>query len=121
MLSSHPGGASSIMRMRGHWSGGGGSVAYSGGSAGMDPRGQQLMGYLVGRGWTPAAAAIAAGNAQQESGINSNGPAGDGGISHGMFQWNHKRYDGPNGLLAYAGAHGLRSSLSCGPRRLLCR
>ena len=104
VLSSHPGGASSIMRMRGHWSGGGGSVAYSGGSAGMDQRGQQLMGYLVGRGWSPAAAAIAAGNAQQESSLNPNVPAGDGGISHGIFQWNHERYAA---LLAYSAAHGL--------------
>ena len=94
---------SSILRARGHYDSGG-SLAYSGGSAGMDARGMQLMGYLVGQGWTPEAAAIAAGNAQQESSIRSDGAAGDGGISHGMFQWNHERYAG---LLAYARAHGL--------------
>ena len=85
----------------------GASLAYSGGSAGMDQRGMQFMNYLVGQGWTPEAAAIAAGNAQQESSIRSDGAAGDGGISHGMFQWNHERYAG---LLAYARSHGLDPS-----------
>jgi hypothetical protein len=97
---------SSILRARGHYSDGA-SLAYSGGSAGMDQRGLQLMGYLVGQGWTPEAASIAAGNAQQESSIRSDGAAGDGGISHGMFQWNKERYAG---LLAYARSHGLDPS-----------
>jgi hypothetical protein len=58
-----------------------------------------LMNYLVNeRKWTPVAAAIAAGNAEQESGINPAGPMGDPGTvgygergSWGMFQWNRKR------------------------------
>ena len=38
----------------------------------------QLMDRLVKvHGWTPEAAAIAAGNAQQESGVRSDGPMGD--------------------------------------------
>jgi Phage tail lysozyme len=57
--------------------------------------GLRLMDYLVNeRGWTPEAAAIAAGNAQQESSFNPNGPAGDPSIpggSHGLFQWNRDR------------------------------
>jgi Phage tail lysozyme len=51
---------------------------------------QQLMDYLVGRGWTPSAAAIAAGNAQQESSFNP-GKIGDHGTSFGMFQWHADR------------------------------
>ncbi len=62
-------------------------------------RAMGLMDYLVQqRHWTPAAAAIAAGNAEQESGINPAGPGGDPGTvgygergSWGMFQWNRKR------------------------------
>ena len=42
-------------------------------------------------GWTPEAAAIAAGNAQQESSIQPNGPLGDSGTAHGMFQWRNGR------------------------------
>lgn len=57
--------------------------------------GLRMMDYLVKeRGWTPEAAAIAAGNAQQESSFNPNGPAGDPSIpggSHGLFQWNRDR------------------------------
>jgi Phage tail lysozyme len=54
----------------------------------------QLMDYLVKRNWTPAAAAIAAGNAEQESGIRADGPMGDPtvpGGSWGEFQWNRDR------------------------------
>ena len=64
----------------------------------------RLMDRLIKvHGWTPEAAAIAAGNAQQESSIRSDGPAGDGGISHGMFQWNHERFEA---LQAFAASRG---------------
>jgi hypothetical protein len=49
---------------------------------------------LVAKGWTPAAAAIAASDAQQESSIRPDGPMGDPstpGGSWGMFQWNRER------------------------------
>ena len=41
--------------------------------------------------WTPQAASIAAANADSESNFNPNA-AGDGGISHGLWQWNHNRF-----------------------------
>jgi Phage tail lysozyme len=86
------------------WMGGGGGGAPPGirarGTGGAAPvgalkdRAMYMMDRLVKEhGWTPAAAAIAVGNAEQESTINPNGPAGDGGISHGMMQWNHGRFD----------------------------
>ena len=64
-------------------------------------RAMGLMNFLVEkRGWIPSAAAIAAGNAEQESGINPAGPGGDPGTvgfgergSWGMFQWNCARLD----------------------------
>jgi hypothetical protein len=62
----------------------------------------RLMDRLVSvHGWTPEAAAIAAGNAVQESNVLGNGPAGDGGISQGMFQWNHGRL---SALQSFGGA-----------------
>ena len=61
----------------------------------MNARGMEAMRYLVEeKGWEPAAAAIAVGNAQQESGIQSTGRPGDPntpGGSHYMFQWNNGR------------------------------
>ena len=55
------------------------------------------MDYLVKRrGWQPAAAAIAAGNAEQESSIKSDGPMGDPSVpggSWGLFQWNRARLE----------------------------
>ena len=83
--------------------GGSGGSPTSGAGAGVSPTGnvsgamsgraRQLMDRLIKvHGWTPEAAAIAAGNAQKESGIRSDGPPGDGGISHGMFQWNKERF-----------------------------
>ena len=55
------------------------------------------MDYLVKRrGWESAAAAIAAGNAEQESSIRSDGPMGDRSVpggSWGMFQWNRARFE----------------------------
>jgi hypothetical protein len=72
--------------------GGGGTVSPPVGP--LRDRALSLMNFLVTkRGWTPAAAAIAAGNAEQESGINPAGPPGDGGISWGMFQWNRDRLE----------------------------
>ena len=75
-------------------------------SKAQNEAGLRLMDYLVKeRGWTPAAAAIAAGNAQQESGFNptaSGDPSVPGG-SHGIFQWNRGRLDA---LKAYAAGHG---------------
>lgn len=50
-----------------------------------------MMDQLVNQhGWTPEAAAIAAGNAVQESNVKT-GAVGDGGMSKGLFQWNHER------------------------------
>jgi hypothetical protein len=55
------------------------------------------MDYLVKRRcWDPAAAAIAAGNAEQESSIRSDGPMGDPSVpggSWGLFQWNRARLE----------------------------
>lgn len=81
----------------------------SGGAAGpvskdMGERGRRLMDRLVNvHGWTPTAAAIAAGNAEQESGIRSDGKSGDGGTSHGMFQWRLDRFEA---LQRFAAARG---------------
>lgn len=73
----------------------GGGGPSSGGAApvgALRDRALYMMDRLVREhGWTPAAAAIAAGNAEQESGVNPAGPPGDGGISMGMMQWNHER------------------------------
>ena len=55
-------------------------------------RAMRLMARLRGHGWTEEAAASAAGQAMQESGVRSDGPAGDGGMSRGMFQWNRGRF-----------------------------
>lgn len=73
-------------------------------SGSMAERAFGLMDYLVKeRGWTPAAAAIAAGNAQQESGINASNSSGDGGTSWGQFQWHGDRRDA---MVAYAKSKG---------------
>lgn len=85
--------------------GGGGDEGGTAGavSGSMSARGLALMKRLVEvHGWTPEAAAIAAGNAQQESSIQPNGPAGDHGSAHGMFQW---RNDRAAALRAYMAAH----------------
>lgn len=82
-----------------------GARGRSGGSFGKTPdgpagsvpgnlraRGMDAMRYLVEKkGWTPEGAAISIGNAQQESGIRGDGPAGDGGMSQHMYQWNRDR------------------------------
>ena len=50
------------------------------------------MSYLQSLGLPQAGAAALLGNGWQESGLNPTGPAGDGGISRGMFQWDPNRY-----------------------------
>ena len=60
---------------------------------GVFDRASRLMSRLVALGWTEEAAATAAGQAGQESHIRSDGPAGDHGTSHGMFQWRAERFD----------------------------
>jgi hypothetical protein len=73
--------------------GGGRGRAYSAPTGTDDERAMRVMDKLIATGlYTEAGAAIAAGNAMQESGINPSRPAGDKGISHGMFQWNKDRY-----------------------------
>lgn len=75
-------------------------------SADMSDRASRLMDRLVSvHGWTPQAAAIAAGNAEQESGVRSDGKMGDPstpGGSWGMFQWNRERLAG---LKKFGGAN----------------
>jgi len=87
-------------------SGGGGPSSPGLTTKAQNEAGLRLMDYLVNeRGWTPEAAAIAAGNAQQESGFNPNAsgdPSVPGG-SHGWFQWNRDRLAA---LKAYATGHG---------------
>ncbi|WP_036291592.1 phage tail tip lysozyme [Methylosinus sp. PW1] len=71
---------------------------------GLGARGRALMERLIRvHGWTPEAAAIAAGNAQQESEIMSNGRPGDRGTAHGLFQWRNERFAA---LKAFAAARG---------------
>ena len=87
---------------------GAGHGGRSGGSnADMDRRAIQMMDRLVKtHGWTPEAAAIAAGNAQQESGVRSDGPMGDPSVpggSWGMGQWNRERL---TALKEFAGKQG---------------
>jgi hypothetical protein len=87
--------------------GGGGGPGGAGASTPSGPmsvRGRALMDRLVKEhGWTPAAAAIAAGNAEQESSIHASGETGDGGSAHGLFQWRGDRF---TALQAYASANG---------------
>lgn len=54
---------------------------------------QRLMRRLVqAHGWTPEAAATAAGQAVEESRVLPNGRPGDRGTAFGMFQWRHGRF-----------------------------
>lgn len=77
------------------WLGGGGASGGNAPTGPMGDRGAAMMNRLVQQhGWTPQAAAIAAGNAQQESRFNT-GAAGDPNVpggSHGLFQWNRERF-----------------------------
>jgi len=67
-------------------------------------RGLHMMDRLVTvHGWTPEAAAIAAGNAQQESNLATKGKAGDSESAHELFQWRHERFDA---LKAFAKEQG---------------
>lgn len=64
----------------------------------MDNR-QTAYSYLVGKGYSPAAAAGIVGNLVQESGVNPVVNPGDNGTAHGIAQWRGDRY---TGLLDYA-------------------
>ena len=81
----------------------GGDVSSSAPPSGtMLERGKYLKSQLMNKyGWSEAGASIAVGNAQQESSINPDGPAGDGGTAHGMFQWRKDRFEA---LKAFAAA-----------------
>jgi len=60
----------------------------------MQERGLHLMNRLVDvHGWTPEGAAIAAGQAQVESNLNTDGPPGDNGRSHELFMWKDDRFE----------------------------
>jgi Phage tail lysozyme len=90
--------------------GGAGAGADSGGGGGggkapegsLKERGLRLMNNLIDKGWSKESAAMAAGNAEAESGINPSGPAGDGGASVGMFQDQGSRR---TALRAFQAAH----------------
>jgi len=63
------------------------------GSAETDKRADAVRDGFIKRGFSPAAAIGLAANAVQESGARADAPVGDGGISHGLFQWNKERLD----------------------------
>lgn len=66
-------------------------------------RGDAAMAHLMASGISREAAAAIVGNAQQESSIRGDGPSGDHGTAHGMFQWRFERFAA---LKAFAQAHG---------------
>lgn len=59
----------------------------------MDNR-QTAYGYLLNKGYSPAAAAGIVGNLVQESGVNPTVNPGDSGTAHGIAQWRGDRYAG---------------------------
>lgn len=87
-------------------SGGGGDRygGYSGGAAAGGGKGrgnfsgaemsraQHAMGILTKIGWTPEAAASLVSQGMEESNLTPNGPSGDHGTAHGMFQWRFERF-----------------------------
>ena len=86
-----------------------GGVASSLGG-GVGDRANRGMSKLMSMGWSREAAAAAIGNAQQESGVRSDGPLGDtkrfgfgDDAAHGMFQWRGQRF---RDLKAFAQAKG---------------
>jgi len=90
------------------WLGGGGSGQAAPSTQNEQTAAMRMMDRLVKvHGWTPEAAAIAAGNAQQESsfspGTGPNDRGGDSGMSHGLMQWNHERLAA---LQAFAASNG---------------
>jgi hypothetical protein len=96
------GGASRVLRDRA--GAGKGSPSLTTGQ--QNAAAMHMIDRLMSHGWTEEAAAIAAGNAMQESGFNPNGPAGDPSIpggSHGVMQWNRDRL---TALKAYAASQG---------------
>ena len=78
-----------------------GTAAASGPLTGNAAR---LMRDLVGKGWSPEAAAVMAGNVQMESGFNPSNNTGDGGTSWGLAQWHAERR---NRLIAEARKAGV--------------
>lgn len=88
-----PSGGGRAGLMRRLQQGASGGVSGTSGYYKADQQGRvlRLMDRLVANGWTPEAAAAAAGNAMQESNVLPNGAAGDGGRSKGMFQWDATR------------------------------
>ena len=88
-----PGGAG-IGAPSGHGAGfgAGGAVNVPGGpGVGGAPGAQRLMTDLINRGWSKEAAAVMAGNVQQESGFNPRNDRGDSGTSWGLAQWHGDR------------------------------
>ncbi|WP_043838846.1 phage tail tip lysozyme [Muricoccus aerilatus] len=54
-------------------------------------RHQDAFAFFRARGWSPQAAAGITANLHHESGVRHDGPAGDGGMSMGLAQWNRER------------------------------
>ncbi len=110
-------------RARGRLGGGGGAHGGGGVGGGSDvagraskmsgdvaARAKTAIAQLEAKGWTHEAAAAAIGNAQQESGVRSDGPLGDTArfgtgddAAHGMFQWRGQRF---RDLKKFADARG---------------
>ena len=103
----------SIRFGRQHSGSGGGldtGVTASAMSGDVASRAGSAMARLMSKGWSREAAAAAIGNAQQESGVRSDGPLGDtkrfgfgDDAAHGMFQWRGSRF---RALKAFAGQRG---------------
>lgn len=56
-------------------------------------RHQDAFSYFRSRGWSEVASAGIVANLHHESGVRHDGPAGDGGMSKGLAQWNRGRLD----------------------------
>jgi hypothetical protein len=107
------GGSSGVARAlgRGGLGGAGGAIDRGGiNSVGgsTQSRAHYLMGRLIAKGWSPEAAAAAAGNAVQESGVRPSGVTGDRGTAHGIFQWRLDRWQAAQ---AYMRAHPEKSAM----------
>jgi hypothetical protein len=82
--------------------GGGGGTGVTTSSKERRIEAQHMIDRLVSKGWTPEAAASAAGQANTESGFNTRA-VGDHGASIGLFQWQGGRLDAGR---RWAAAHG---------------
>ncbi|MFC0384333.1 phage tail tip lysozyme [Muricoccus vinaceus] len=69
----------------------GGSRTFGDGPDAVTGRHEDAFSYFRSRGWSPQAAAGITANLHHESGVRHDGPAGDGGMSMGMAQWNRDR------------------------------